>query len=655
MTQSNHDFQTVFQQFIYKSRYARYLEQSKRREEWSETVSRYVTFIKDHIKENYPSANIKDDIYDQLEEAILTQQVMPSMRALMTAGPALKRDNVAGYNCSYLPIDSFKALDEEMYILMNGTGVGYSVESNYVNQLPVVAEEFHPTDTVIVVDDSRIGWTKSYRELITLLYSGQIPKWDLTRLRPVGARLKTFGGRSSGPEPLNQLFVFTIEIFKKAAGRRLSTLELHDLACMIANIVVVGGVRRSALISLSDLQDDKLRDCKSGAWWNANSQRRLANNSAVYKEKPDIGLFMSEWLSLYESMSGERGIFNRQAAVKVIENANKFRVDNFGPNVRQRETNHDFGCNPCSEILLRPYQFCNLTEVVVRASDTVEDLEQKVRLATILGTFQSTLTNFKYINKKWQKNCEDERLLGVSMTGIMDHEILNGSKSKQLLEKTLSKLKSVAIKTNIAFAACLDIKQSAAITCVKPSGTVSALNDTASGIHPRHSQYYIRYVRNSVNDPVTQLLKDQGVPWELDVMDPNNTVVFMYPIKSPNGAILKKELSAIEHLELWKTYQIYWCEHKPSVTITVKEHEWMEVGAWVYNNFEWMSGVSFLPDDGNFTYKQAPFTTCTEQEYKALLEKMPKTVDWTKLPLYEIEDQTTSVQELACASGMCEI
>lgn len=648
-----YDLPTPYQQFIYKSRYARYLQDEGRRENWEETVNRYLNFFEDHLKDNY-EFSISEEMRNDIFGAIASLSVMPSMRALMTAGPALKRDHVAGYNCAYLGFDQPKAFDEEMFILMNGTGDGFSVEQRYVSQLPIIADELHDTETTIVVDDSRIGWAKSFRELLTLLYNGQIPKWDLSRIRPAGARLKTFGGRSSGPEPLNQLFKFTVEMFKRAAGRRLSTLECHDLGCMVANIVVVGGVRRSALISLSDLTDDKMRDAKSGAWWNAFGHRRLANNSAVYEERPDVGVFIREWLALYDSKSGERGIFNRGATRKVIENANAFRVNLLGSAARLRDADWDFGTNPCSEIILRPNQFCNLTEIVVREEDTLEVLLWKVRIATILGTFQSTLTNFKYLNSKWKKNCEDERLLGVSLTGILDHPILNGSEGTEVLVKALELMKAEAIKTNVELAETLGINASAAITCVKPSGTVSALVNSASGIHARHSPYYIRYVRNSVNDPVTEFLKDAGVPWEPDLMDPNNTVCFKYPIKSPDHAVFKKDLNAIDHLELWKAYQIHWCEHKPSVTVTVKEHEWLQVGAWVYDNFDWMSGISFLPDDGNHTYQQAPFTTCSQEEYEELLNKMP-VIDWKNLEKFEIEDATTGTQELACTAGGCEI
>jgi len=645
-------FSSPYQEFIYKSRYSKYLPEESRREQWPETVSRYLNFMLNYIKQEH-NYNFTDEERLVIEDSILNLEVMPSMRALMTSGAALARDHVAGYNCSYLPFDSVKSFDEEMYVLMNGTGVGYTVESSYVEQLPVVAEELFDTNTTIVVDDSKIGWVKSFRELINLLYIGQVPKWDLSLLRPKGARLKIFGGRSSGPDPLNELFVYTVNIFKKSAGRRLTTLEVHDIACMIASVVVVGGVRRSALISLSDIFDDRLRDCKSGAWWHETVHRRLANNSAVYETKPDIGLFMKEWVSLYESKSGERGIFSRQAVKKVIESANNFRKKHFGNDVRTRDANYDFGTNPCSEIILRPYQFCNLTEVIVRPNDTLETLKVKVRNATILGTIQSTLTKFKYLNKKWQKNCEDERLLGVSFTGIFDNEIMNGKKSNIVLANTLEELRKEAIKTNIEWADKLGINVSAAITCVKPSGTSSALNGTSSGIHPRHSEYYVRYVRNDIKDPVTDFLKNVGVPWEIDSYDPNQ-VCFKYPMKSPDGAIVRKDLGAIEHLELWKMYQIHWCEHKPSVTITVREDEWLQVGAWVYDNFDWMSGVSFLPYSDH-VYKQAPFTDCTKEEYEALIPLMPKLIDWSKLTDYEKEDTTTGTQELACVAGGCEI
>ena len=629
---------SLYQEFIHLSRYSRWREDLGRRETWSETVERLINFFKDTLKENH---NFNDDkTMKDLEQAILDLRVMPSMRALMTAGPALARDHIAGYNCSFKAINKVTAFDEILYILMNGTGVGFSVERQHVAELPVVADDFHPTDTVITVADSRVGWAKSLKELIALLYAGQIPTWDLSKLRPAGAPLKTFGGRSSGPDPLNELFHFTVALFRNAAGRKLSSLECHDLVCKIAEIVVVGGVRRSALISLSNLSDDRMRHAKSGSWWEQNAQRALSNNSACYTEKPDIGIFMEEWVALYNSKSGERGIFNRQSAQ--MQAARNGRRDN----------THEFGTNPCSEIILRDAEFCNLTEVVIRESDSMKTLKEKVKWATILGTFQSTLTNFKYINKTWKSNCDEERLLGVSMTGIMDNELTNGR--KEGLEKRLQELKDLAVETNKEWAEKLGIPQSAAITCVKPSGTVSQLVDSASGIHARHNPYYIRTVRGDKKDPLTKMMVAAGFPVEDDVMKPEHTSVFSFPMKAPGNAVFRTEMTAIEQLELWLQYQKHWCEHKPSVTISVKEHEWMEVGAWVYKNFEWMSGVSFLPFSDH-VYRQAPYQDCSEEEYNDLKAKMPATVDWIKLTEYENKDMTVGSQELACAAGFCEI
>ena len=595
-------------------------------------------FFKGHLKDNHEFDDEKT--MKDLEQAILDLRVMPSMRAMMTAGPALARDHIAGYNCSFKAINKVTAFDEILYILMNGTGVGFSVERQYVNELPSIADDFYPTDTVITVADSRVGWAKSLKELIALLYAGQIPTWDLSKLREAGAPLKTFGGRSSGPDPLNELFHFTVNIFKNAAGRKLSSLECHDLVCKIAEIVVVGGVRRSALISLSNLSDDRMRHAKSGQWWEQNAQRALSNNSACYTEKPDIGIFMEEWTALYNSKSGERGIFNRQSAQ--MQAARNGRRDN----------THEFGTNPCSEIILRDAEFCNLTEVVIRESDSMKTLKDKVKWATILGTFQSTLTNFKYINKNWQNNCNEERLLGVSMTGIMDNELTNGR--KEGLDKRLEELRDLAVETNKEWAEKLGIPQSAAITCVKPSGTVSQLVDSASGIHARHNPYYIRTVRGDKKDPLTKMMTDAGFPVEDDVMKPEHTSVFSFPMKAPENAVFRTEMTAIEQLELWLQYQKHWCEHKPSVTISVKEHEWMEVGAWVYKNFEWMSGVSFLPFSDH-VYRQAPYQDCSEEEYQELMAQMPEGVDWIKLTEYENKDMTVGSQELACSAGNCEI
>lgn len=631
---------TEYQQYIHLSRYSRYRYEDKRRETWEETVDRYFEFFKEHLKEMC-DFNLTPKIIEQLKESVINLKVMPSMRCLMTAGEALKRENVAGYNCSYIAVDSLRAFDELLYVLMNGTGVGFSVERQFVAELPKINDEFHDTDTVIMVSDSKLGWAKALRELIHLLMAGQIPQWNLTRVRPAGAPLKTFGGRASGPEPLEDLFSFCVNIFRNAAGRKLTSLESHDICCKIAEVVVVGGVRRSALISLSNLSDDRMRLAKSGRWWESNVQRALANNSACYTDKPDMGIFMDEWKALYESKSGERGMFNRTAA--------KTQAAKNG----RRDPDHNFGTNPCSEIILRDREFCNLTEIVIRENDTEESLKEKVRTATILGTIQSTLTNFKYLNRMWSQNCEEERLLGVSMTGIMDCPLTNHGNGD--LSTLLQKLKKVAIDTNKEWAKKLNINQSVAITCVKPSGTVSQLTDTASGIHARHNPYYIRTVRADKKDPLAKMMYEAGFPCEDDVTKPDHTWVFSFPIKGPKNGVYRKDMSAIEHLELWKIYQDNWCEHKPSITISVKEDEWMSVGAWTFNNFEYMSGVSFLPF-ADHSYRQAPYQDCSKSEYEALLKKMPKEVDWSKLSEYEKQDMTAGSQELACsADGACEI
>jgi len=629
---SNH-LPTDYQAFIHTSRYARWLEEENRRETWAETVGRYMTKV--------VVPKTRDEIVvGDIEEAILGLEIMPSMRALMTAGPALDRDNTAGYNCSYLPVDDPKSFDEAMFILLCGTGVGFSVERQYVQKLPEVPDQLFVAEDVIVVHDSKEGWAKSFRKLVAMLYAGEIPTWDTSKVRKAGAKLKTFGGRASGPAPLEDLFRFTVAMFKGAQGRKLSSIECHDLMCKIGEVVVVGGVRRSAMISLSNLSDDRMRHAKSGNWWEGQGQRALANNSVAYTEKPDMETFMREWLSLVESKSGERGIFSRPASKKQANKSGR------------RNADYDFGTNPCSEIILRPYQFCNLTEVVVRATDTLEDLERKVTLATILGTIQSTYTHFPYLRKIWQKNTEEERLLGVSLTGIMDNKLLGPSNAG--LDKTLKRMKDVAVATNAEWADRLGIPASAAITCVKPSGTVSQLVDSASGIHARHSAYYIRTVRGDNKDPLTQFMKDQGIPNEPCVMKPETTTVFSFPQKSPQGAITRNDMTAIEQLSLWLTYQRSWCEHKPSVTVTVRDHEWLEVGAWVYKYFDEVSGVSFLPHSDH-TYQQAPYQDCSEREYIDALALMPERIDWTKLSDYEKEDMTKSSQTFACSSGVCEI
>ena len=630
---------TKYQEFIHLSRYSRWLPKEGRRETWRETVTRYFDFFQEHLKQSC-KYSLDKSLREELEDAVIHLKIMPSMRCLMTAGEALKRENIAGYNCSYVAVDRPQAFDEILYVLMNGTGVGFSVERQFVSNLPTVADEFHPSDTTIVVQDSKMGWAKAFKELVAMLYHGQIPKWDLSKVRPAGAPLKTFGGRASGPEPLRRLFEFTTEIFQNAHGRKLSSIECHDIVCKTAEIVVVGGGRRSALISLSNLSDDRMRVAKSGQWWNDNGQRALANNSACYTEKPDIGIFMDEWKALYDSKSGERGIFNRESAKKIAEKNER------------RDVGYDFGTNPCSEIILRSREMCNLSEVVVRTDDTEDTLLEKVKLATILGTFQSTLTNFKYVSKDWKKNCIEERLLGVSLTGIMDNKWTAGKLPG--LDVLLENLKKMSVDTNKEWSEKLKINQSAAITCVKPSGTVSQLVDSASGIHARHNPYYIRTVRGDKKDPLTKMMVEEGFPAEDDVMKPNDTTVFSFPIKCSPDAVFRQDLTAIEQLELWKTYQVHWCEHKPSVTISVKEEEWIEVGAWVYKNFDLMSGVSFLPYSEH-TYKQAPYQDCNEKEYKHLLNKMPTSVDWNKLSQYEKSDMTVGSQELACSAGSCEI
>ena len=627
----NNYLPTDYQAFIHTSRYARWLEDEGRRESWSETVDRYMG--------NVVGYDIDHDTYNEIREAILGLEVMPSMRAMMTAGPALERDNTAGYNCSYLPVDDPKSFDEAMFILLCGTGVGFSVERQFISKLPEVPELFE-SDTTIVVKDSKEGWAKAFRQLLALLWAGEIPKWDVSKVRPAGARLKTFGGRASGPAPLVDLFNFAVTIFKEAQGRRLSSIECHDLMCKIGEVVVVGGVRRSAMISLSNLSDDRMRHAKSGNWWDNNPQRALANNSVAYTEKPDSVSFMREWMALVESGSGERGVFNREAS------------KNQAAKNGRRDPDYDFGTNPCSEIILRPYQFCNLTEVVVRATDDVDSIARKVRLATILGTIQSQYTKFPYLRKVWNRNTEEERLLGVSLTGIMDNPLLT-TKNKGL-EETLEHLREVAVRTNSDWANSLGIPTSAAITCVKPSGTVSQLVDSASGIHPRHSPHYIRTVRGDNKDPLTTFMKDQGIPSEPDVFKPDQTTVFSFPVKAPQGAVVTDNVSAIEQLKTWLVYQRHWCEHKPSVTINVRKDEWFEVGAFVYEHFDEMSGVSFLPYNEH-TYQQAPYQSCTRDDYKKLSKIMPKSIDWAKLSEYEKEDTTASSQTFACTGDVCEI
>ena len=631
-----------YENFIALSRYARWISEENRRETWGETVDRYFAFMLSHLQENYKYTP-SPELVQELKDAIYDRNVMPSMRSIMTAGPALGRDHVAGYNCSFVPVDSPRSFDETMYILMCGTGVGFSVEYKYVNKLPAVPESFEKSTTTIVVEDSKNGWAKAYRELLAMLWAGQIPAIDVSKLRPAGARLKTMGGRSSGPQPLINLFDFTIAKFKSAAGRQLKPIEAHDIMCKIGEIVVVGGVRRSAMISLSNINDIEMAAAKSGNWWENNSQRALSNNSVAYSRKPEMEQFIAEWKNLYDSKSGERGIYNVAAAQK--------QAARWG----RRDPEIHYGTNPCSEIILRPYQFCNLSEVVIREHDSRKDISNKIRLATILGTWQSTLTDFKYLRKVWKDNTEEERLLGVSLTGQFGHEFMSGKQDLEGLGEFLNDMRSYARQTNKEEAGNIGINESTAITCVKPSGTVSQLTGVSSGMHPWHSQYYIRTVRGDKKDPLSTFLKEVGIPVEDDFMKPNDTYVFSFPVKAPSGAIVRNDLTAIEHLNTWLVYQREWCEHKPSITVSVKEDEWMEVGAWVYKHFDEVSGISFLPHSDH-SYKQAPYQEVTKEEYEDLFSKMPKSIRWEDLSFYETEDGTSGTQTLACTSdGNCEI
>ena len=643
---------TEYQQFIHLSRYARWDYDKERRETWDETVERYFDFFKGHLKETC-GFSLENGERVELEKAVKELKVMPSMRCLMTAGPALEKENVAGYNCSYVKIDSLRSFDEVLYVLMNGTGVGFSVEEEYCNKLPSVPDELYETETTIVVADSKLGWARAFKELISLLYGGHIPKWDISKVREAGAPLKTFGGRASGPEPLIDLFKFTVSTITNATGRKLKPVECHDIVCKIAEIVVVGGVRRSALISLSNLNDREMRFAKHGEWYKDNVQRALANNSVNYKEKPDVGTFMREWLSLYDSKSGERGIYSSLASKTHVSELNNKEKDKDGTYIQRRVARDDFGTNPCSEIILRSREFCNLSEVVLRSNDNLQSIKDKVRVATILGTFQSTLTNFKYLSREWQRNCEEERLLGVSLTGIMDNPLTNGAKGD--IKKTLNELRDIAVETNKEYAEKLGIERAAAITCVKPSGTVSQLVDSASGIHARHNPYYIRTVRADNKDPLCKMMKAEGFPNEPDVSKPEHTTVFSFPQKSPEGAICRTEMTAWKQLSLWHTYAKEWCEHKPSVTVSIKEDEWVNTAAWVYENFDDISGISFLPFSDH-TYRQAPYQDCSEEEYKELLNKMPKDVNWASLAEFETQDYTSASQEFACTSEKgCEV
>lgn len=645
-----------FQNYIHLSKYSRFDWEKGRRETWAETVTRWVTFMKKTVRELETSTLAEDELdelFATIESAITNQEVMPSMRGLMTAGPALERDHTAIYNCAYRPVDSINSFDEAMYLLLCGCGVGFSVERQYVSKLPQVPDELFPSDTTIVFSDSKIGWARGYRELMTLLYAGQLPKFDLTKIRERGAILKTFGGRASGPEPLKELLDFTVVIFKRARGRRLNSIECHDLMCKVGDAVVSGGVRRSAMISLSNLSDDRMRHAKSGDWWKESGHRALANNSVAYTEVPEMGAFMAEWRALYDSKSGERGIIYRQALKDTIARSNEFRkglAESTGlTSIRFRDLDYEWGCNPCSEIILRPEEFCNLSETIVRPGLSLAELKRRVRIAALIGTVQSIFTKFRYVSSRWRKNVEDERLLGVSLTGILSHEILSGRGDRKKLREWLTEMRREAILTNVELAEKLGIPSATAVTCVKPSGTVSSLNGTPAGIHPEWSDYYVRTVREDKTSPIARMFRAQGVPVEDDVRKREYVDVFSFPVKAPEGSFTRKDLTAVEHLELWKEYQLHWCDHKPSITVNVREHEWMAVGAWVYENFDIMSGVSFLPYSEH-TYEQAPYQEITKEEYDDLVSKMPA-IEWGDLSYYENEDMTTGSQELACSGA----
>lgn len=638
---------TLYQSFIHLSRYSRWLDKEKRRETWEETVDRYMEFFTKHLLKNCDYI-IPKNIHKQVREAILNLEVMPSMRALMTAGKALEGSQIANYNCSFVHADKIRVFDEMLYVLLNGVGIGFSVERQFIQKLPAMAESFHPTKSIISVGDSKLGWAKAYKELIAMLMAGEVPKWDLSLVRPAGARLKTFGGRSSGPAPLDELFRFTIQVFKTAVGRKLTSFEVHSLFCKIADVVVVGGVRRASLISLSNLSDIRMRQAKSGQWWLEHPELSLANNSVCYTEKPDPSVFLTEWLALMNSKSGERGIFNRNAAKETIKNINKRAGE------ERRNEDYEYGVNPCGEILLRSKQFCNLSEVVLRREDTEEDIRRKIGIATIIGTWQASLTDFKYVSKQWSENCKEEALLGVSMTGIMDNPITNGSHGKKKLIALLQDMRQNATNINKHYAELIGINPAAAITCVKPSGNTSQLVDSASGIHARHSKYYIRSVRVSYDDPIAKFMIAKGFPHEPDHTKPNHTVIFSFPIKSPDKCVTRTDKTAVEQMELWMIYKDHYCDHNPSTTINVKESEWIDVGAWVYKYFDKISGIAFLPFSEH-SYKQAPYEECTKEEYLLAKEAMPGDVDMNDLSLFEQEDNTTGTQELACSSGSCEI
>ena len=628
-------FKNPLGEFIYYRTYSRWIDDEGRRETWVETVDRYINFMRENL-----GKRLSDKEYSEVRQAILSHEAMPSMRLLQFAGKAARTTNVCAYNCSFIAPTKLEDFAEIMYISMCGTGAGFSVESQYIQQLPVIKRQSGKLRHVHVIDDSKEGWCDALTLGLKTWYAGEDVQFDYSRLRPAGARLKTMGGKSSGPDPLRELLTFARATVLKRQGRRLTNLDAHDIICKIGEIVVAGGVRRSALISLSDLDDVEMRDAKKGQFYITEPQRSLANNSAVYNEKPGAEEFMREWLALMESHSGERGIFNRgglretfpERRTKMLEE----RIDTIGT-------------NPCGEILLQPKQFCNLSEIVARAEDTPGSLMRKMKIATLLGTYQSTLTNFPYLSREWKEHCEEERLLGVSITGQWDSPAVRKP-------EMLKKLRDAAVVYNREYAKRFTVSPSTCITCTKPSGTLSQMVDCASGMHPRHAPYYIRRVRIASTDALFQMLRDQGVPYHPEVgqnMETATTFVIDFPVKAPDAAIFRDQVPALELLEYWKDVKENYTEHNPSVTISVGDDEWLKTGNWVYENWKIVGGLSFLPRS-NHVYKLAPYEEIDEKAYHELLERFAH-VDFSKIVTYEREDGTENKRELACASGTCEV
>jgi ribonucleoside-diphosphate reductase alpha chain len=636
---------SLYQQVIFKTRYARWVEEEGRRENWDETVKRYCDYFEDHLKEKH-SHKIPRKVLKEVYDSIYNLEVMPSMRTLMTSGKALESAEVANYNCAFLVVDAVRAFSEHMYVLMCGAGSGFSVERRFTEKLPEVPEELHPSDTTIIVADSRKGWCAAYNQYLNLLFAGNIAKVNVDKVRKEGTRLKTFGGYASGPGPLLDLFKHTEEIFRGAQGRQLRPIEVFSIMCYIAQIVVVGGVRRSATIALFDKDDIEMRTAKSGYWFNDPKRKHyaMANISAVFETKPAAAEFMDIWRDLVASKAGEPGILNRKAlweGAEAIGRATRYEDGSRIP----------YGVNPCSEIVLQPYSFCNLTGAAIRPEDTLEDIKKKVRVATIIGTWQATVTDFDYLRKVWQSNVEDERLLGVCLAGIMDHPVL--SQTTEESARWENELRELAWEVNKSIAEDIGINTTASVTAIKPAGNSGELYDVASGIHPRYAPYYIRSIRQSNGDPMTEFLKATGIPHEVSVQNARDSI-FYFPVKSPEGAICAKDRTAIQQLEHWLHMKRNYATHTISATVYVREHEWIAVGAWVYDNFNEVTGLSFLPYDDHI-YQQAPYTPCSAEDYEKARGKMPEEIDWSLLKHFEQSDSTTVSQEFACTGGSCAL